>query len=150
MTMGDPAGVGPIIAWKAVAGAQARPVGRSTSSRRPTCWRRYGACRQAAQIIPGSGSSASTIVRAAALAQVLPIHGVDCTAPAPGEPDPATAPAIIESIRLAVEHTRAGKAAGVVTNPIAKALLYRAGFKHPGHTEYLAELAADGGDGPRR
>ena len=66
-----------------------------------------------------------------------------------GEADPATAPAIVESIRLAVEHTRTGKAAAVVTNPIAKALLYRAGFKHPGHTEYLAELAADGGAAPR-
>jgi 4-hydroxythreonine-4-phosphate dehydrogenase len=29
-----------------------------------------------------------------------------------------------------------------VTNPIAKNVLYRAGFRHPGHTEYLAELAA--------
>jgi 4-hydroxythreonine-4-phosphate dehydrogenase len=28
-----------------------------------------------------------------------------------------------------------------VTNPINKDALYRAGFKHPGHTEYLAELA---------
>ena len=29
---------------------------------------------------------------------------------------------------------------GVVTNPINKAALYRAGFRHPGHTEFLAEL----------
>ncbi len=36
-----------------------------------------------------------------------------------------------------------------MTNPIAKALLYRSGFPHPGHTEYLAELAADGGPAPR-
>jgi len=47
-------------------------------------------------------------------------------------------------------NTRArGRQPPVVTNPIAKALLYRAGFKHPGHTEYLAELAADGGATPR-
>jgi 4-hydroxythreonine-4-phosphate dehydrogenase len=36
----------------------------------------------------------------------------------------------------------AGKARGVVTNPIAKNVLYRAGFAEPGHTEYLAKLAA--------
>ena len=30
-----------------------------------------------------------------------------------------------------------------------EALLYRSGFKHPGHTEYLAELCADGGPAPR-
>jgi 4-hydroxythreonine-4-phosphate dehydrogenase len=35
----------------------------------------------------------------------------------------------------------AGSAAAVVTNPIAKSVLYAAGFTHPGHTEYLAELA---------
>ena len=32
-------------------------------------------------------------------------------------------------------------AAALVTNPIQKESLYRAGFHHPGHTEYLAELA---------
>ncbi len=36
---------------------------------------------------------------------------------------------------------RDGRAAAVVTNPIHKESLYRAGFRHPGHTEYLAELA---------
>jgi 4-hydroxythreonine-4-phosphate dehydrogenase len=30
----------------------------------------------------------------------------------------------------------------VVTAPIAKAPLYAAGFKFPGHTEFLAELTA--------
>ena len=43
----------------------------------------------------------------------------------------------------------AGKAAAVVTNPIAKSVLYRAGFRHPGHTEFLAELAAAGGRAPQ-
>jgi 4-hydroxythreonine-4-phosphate dehydrogenase len=36
-----------------------------------------------------------------------------------------------------------------VTNPIAKSVLYRAGFRHPGHTEYLAELAAAGNHRPQ-
>ena len=34
-----------------------------------------------------------------------------------------------------------GRASAIVTNPIAKAVLYRAGFSDPGHTEYLARLA---------
>jgi 4-hydroxythreonine-4-phosphate dehydrogenase len=37
----------------------------------------------------------------------------------------------------------------VVTNPIAKNVLYRAGFRHPGHTEFLAELAAGNGGAPQ-
>ena len=39
---------------------------------------------------------------------------------------------------------RNGQAAALVTNPIHKDSLYRAGFPHPGHTEYLAELAGTG------
>ena len=43
----------------------------------------------------------------------------------------------------------AGKASAVVTNPISKSVLYRAGFRHPGHTEFLAELAGHGGPVPQ-
>ena len=69
--------------------------------------------------------------------------------PESGRPDSATAPATIASIDRAVAATRQGLASAVVTNPIAKAVLYKAGFAHPGHTEYLAHLAADGGAEPR-
>jgi 4-hydroxythreonine-4-phosphate dehydrogenase len=52
------------------------------------------------------------------------------------------------SIRQAVGDVVAGRAGAVVTNPIAKNVLYRAGFEHPGHTEFLAELAATAGVTP--
>jgi 4-hydroxythreonine-4-phosphate dehydrogenase len=42
---------------------------------------------------------------------------------------------------MAVADVRAGRAAAVVTNPISKEALYRTGFRHPGHTEFLAELS---------
>jgi 4-hydroxythreonine-4-phosphate dehydrogenase len=58
-----------------------------------------------------------------------------------GQPDVANAAGIIEAIDRAVALTLEGKAAAVVTNPIAKKPLYDAGFAHPGHTEYLAHLA---------
>ena len=64
--------------------------------------------------------------------------------PIPRPPRPCSIPSVSPVI-----HVQSGHAAAVVTNPIAKALLYRAGFKHPGHTEFLAELAADGGPAPR-
>jgi 4-hydroxythreonine-4-phosphate dehydrogenase len=63
----------------------------------------------------------------------------------PGQPDASNAPSVIESIETAVRFVRAGSAAAVVTNPIAKHVLYEAGFPHPGHTEFLAALAGDGG-----
>jgi 4-hydroxythreonine-4-phosphate dehydrogenase len=61
-----------------------------------------------------------------------------------GRPDPANARAVIGSIVTAVEMVRSGRASAMVTNPIQKETLYAAGFRHPGHTEFLEELA--GGD----
>ena len=63
------------------------------------------------------------------------------TASRAGQPDPANAPATLESIERAVQMALAGEIAGMVTNPIQKKTLQDAGFRHPGHTEYLAELA---------
>ena len=80
---------------------------------------------------------------AGAFAQTLPVVSTGHTATArPGHPDDSSAGAAMASIRQAVADVMAGRASAVVTNPIAKNVLYRAGFRHPGHTEYLAELAA--------
>lgn len=73
--------------------------------------------------------------------------GVAATA-RPGHPDDSSAPAAIASIRHAVADVTAGRASAIVTNPIAKSVLYRAGFSHPGHTEFLAELASVDGKTP--
>jgi 4-hydroxythreonine-4-phosphate dehydrogenase len=76
-------------------------------------------------------------------AQALPVVPTGQAATAqPGHPDDSSAGAAMASIRQAVADVMAGRACAVVTNPIAKNVLYRAGFRHPGHTEYLAELAA--------
>jgi 4-hydroxythreonine-4-phosphate dehydrogenase len=61
----------------------------------------------------------------------------------PARPDASSGPAAIESIRRAVEDVMAGRAHAVVTNPVAKAVLYRTGFAEPGHTEFLARLAKE-------
>ena len=63
--------------------------------------------------------------------------------PAPGVADPDNAAGIIESIERAVGFALSGEASGVVTNPINKASLIAAGFRFPGHTEFLADLAKD-------
>jgi len=59
-----------------------------------------------------------------------------------GEPHAATAKGTIAAIEKAVSLVIKGEALAVVTNPIAKAVLYEAGFRFPGHTEFLADLAA--------
>jgi 4-hydroxythreonine-4-phosphate dehydrogenase len=79
---------------------------------------------------------------AAAFAEALPVlplalpHAVEA-----GRPDPANAPATIAAIATGADLVTAGRADALVTNPIQKETLYAGGFRHPGHTEFLAELA---------
>lgn len=83
----------------------------------------------------------------ARFATALPVLPLPLAVPAvPGRPDPRNAPAVIAAIERAVALVRQGAAAAVVTNPIQKSSLTAAGFRHPGHTEFLAELAP--GEGP--
>src|SRR4051794_31939854 len=90
----------------------------------------------------------------ATFSKALPVVATGHPATArPGQPDPTSADAALASISQAVADVVSGKAGAVVTNPIAKSVLYRAGFLHPGHTEFLAELAAqddlNGGRAPQ-
>jgi 4-hydroxythreonine-4-phosphate dehydrogenase len=83
-------------------------------------------------------------------ADALPVAATGHPASAqPGRPDHTSADAALASIRQAVGDVIAGRASAVVTNPIAKSVLYRRGFRHPGHTEFLAELASAGGQTPQ-
>src|SRR3981081_3908979 len=76
-------------------------------------------------------------------ADALPVGATGHAATAqPRRTAPSSPDATMASIRQAVGDVVTGRASAVVTNPIAKSVLYRAGFRHPGHTEYLAELAA--------
>jgi 4-hydroxythreonine-4-phosphate dehydrogenase len=143
VTMGDPAGVGPLVTWHAWS--------RRKPGQRP--FYVIGgidvlAAAQRAAGVDGRIRVIRSADEAGAFSVELPVFPIPSPNPRPGHPDPETAQAIIKSIETAVEHVRAGRAAAVVTNPIHKALLYRSGFRHPGHTEFLAELATDGGAPP--
>jgi 4-hydroxythreonine-4-phosphate dehydrogenase len=146
LTSGEPAGIGPDIAIQA--------------------WLRRDALKLPAFYLLGDrdflGSRAKALglkvrladVRAedalATFADALPVVATGHPATArPGQPDNTSADAAMASIRQAVGDVIAGRASAVVTNPIAKSVLYRAGFRHPGHTEFLAELAASEGHTPQ-
>ena len=67
-----------------------------------------------------------------------------------GEPSVKHADAITTSIDRATAAVLAGDAAGMITNPIAKDVLLQAGFRYPGHTEYLGYLAQTAGYSVKR
>ena len=139
LTSGEPAGIGPDITIKA--------------------WLRRDELKLPAFYWLGDAASLEARTKALGvnvkLAEIRPEEAGDIFANAlpvvptghaatarPGKPDDSSAGAALASIRQAVADVMAGRASGIVTNPIAKNVLYRAGFRHPGHTEYLAELAA--------
>lgn len=77
--------------------------------------------------------------------RALPVLHRPLPVPAvPGRPSPATAGAVLAAIEEAVALARSGAIGGMVTNPIQKSVLTAAGFPHPGHTEFLGELAGTG------
>jgi 4-hydroxythreonine-4-phosphate dehydrogenase len=62
-----------------------------------------------------------------------------------GKLDARNSVAVIGSIDEAVKFCFSGEASGMMTNPIQKETLYDVGFKHQGHTDYLASLAGVSG-----
>lgn len=143
VSMGDPAGIGPEIIlkawtiWRDRAGvppllalgdpaafeATAHALGLPTP-------RVVGTPSAAADTQPGG----------------LPVFevGINLDAPAtPGKPDAANAACIKAAIETGVRLCLDDQARALVTAPIAKAVMYDAGFSFPGHTEFLAELCAE-------
>lgn len=87
------------------------------------------------------------VTEAAAAASIfdraLPVVPLEARVRAePGRADPANAGAVVEAIARAVGDVRSGAGAAIVTNPIHKQSLYAAGFRHPGHTEFLGTLSS--------
>jgi 4-hydroxythreonine-4-phosphate dehydrogenase len=80
----------------------------------------------------------------------LPVADIDGLVPdRPGECSQLSAKVVIEAISQAVAETLKGDCRGLVTAPIHKAALYGAGFRYPGHTEFLAALCNGNGHPPR-
>lgn len=83
---------------------------------------------------------------AAMFDRALPVVTIDgLVSDSPGKTSALSAKVVIGAIEQAVAAVQAGTCRALVTGPINKAALYHAGFSHPGHTEFLAALCANGG-----
>ncbi len=140
LTLGDPAGIGPEIALKAWAARETAGLAPFLLLGDPAFLR----ARADALGLDVPLATATPEDAAGVFPRALPVMDLGVpVAATPGRPDPGTAPATLRSIEAAVGLVQAGRARAVVTNPIAKSVLYEAGFRHPGHTEFLAALAGD-------
>ena len=138
LTMGEPAGIGGEItlkAWTARGGGVPPFFAIDDAARLSDLAKALGMTVPVVAI--DAAEEAVRHFESALPVLPQPLH----VKPTPGRPDPANVPAVIGAVDRAVELARAGRAAGLVTNPIHKATLYEAGFEHPGHTEYLGALA---------
>src|SRR6478672_7511202 len=131
LSMGEPAGVGPEIiaaAWTAL--------------------KAEGPVFVVAALLRAQGQPVQTVLSvadgAAVFGRAIPVLDIPLPAAVtPGRPEAANAGPVADWIEQAVNLAMSGEASGVVTAPIAKAPLYAAGFRFPGHTGFIAELTID-------
>lgn len=139
VTMGDPAGIGPEITLKAFLRRADRGVPSFVVYGCPAT---LATRAQRLGIEVGITEVASPGEAAARFSDRLPVVPMPVAREArPGQPAPENGMATISAIEQATRAVVVGEAAALVTNPIAKSVLYAAGFIHPGHTEFLAALA---------
>jgi 4-hydroxythreonine-4-phosphate dehydrogenase len=117
LTVGDPAGIGPEVvaaALRALAGenVELRVYGDLEAVRR------------------AGGAVDRAQARSFASADV-----------APGRPDPAAAAGIVGAVRAAARDCLSGELDAMATAPLSKEVIGAAGFRYPGHTELLEEVA---------
>jgi 4-hydroxythreonine-4-phosphate dehydrogenase len=139
LSLGDPAGVGPEIvvkAWESL--RESGPAFVVVGDR---------------SALDSAGAPSLRCVSnpdAGAFAESLPLIDLPLeSAAVSGQPSSDSAARVIEWIETATRFVLRGEASALVTAPIAKSYLYAAGFKFPGHTEFLGELAppVDRGEG---
>jgi 4-hydroxythreonine-4-phosphate dehydrogenase len=126
ISLGDPTGIGPEVVARALA---ARPAIDAVV---------YGDLGVLARAAAQAGVAAPEPHRVLAITALAPEEVVA------GQPGLAAARAQLAYLAAATDAALAGDIAALVTAPISKDWIARAGFTHPGHTEYLAERAGAG------
>jgi 4-hydroxythreonine-4-phosphate dehydrogenase len=144
VTMGEPAGIGAdiILSSYLQSAGRALPAFGVIGCARTLRHRAQLTKLLAAEIIPVTDASQIPDV----FERGLPVLDVPLEhEPEAGNPSSDLAKQVIEWMDMAVKLALAGEVSGIVTGPIHKETLYQAGFRHEGHTDYLAHLAVEAG-----
>ena len=126
ITMGDPVGVGPEVVLRALASRKVRSVARPIVIGDPGLLKRLA--KKLSLRTP----------RPAEVVEVIGLSGLKGLKA--GSPTPKSAAAMVSYIKVAALMAMRTEADAVATAPINKASAKLAGFKSPGHTEFLARL----------
>ena len=147
LTMGEPAGIGPELAfkvWQDRKNSNIPPFVLIASEVQMARYSKHLGYDIVCHKVKKPAEAADIFPNA------LPLLALDkdCDV-SPGQLDPTAAPCITGAIETAVKLALCGEVCGIVTNPIHKKNLYDSGFSFPGHTEFLAHLANPNGETPR-
>ncbi|MCD5390370.1 4-hydroxythreonine-4-phosphate dehydrogenase PdxA [candidate division NPL-UPA2 bacterium] len=140
--MGDPAGVGPEIIVKTLSGEEFYQISVPVVIGEETVLRR------AAKLINKSNLEINCVkeIKEAkgeyGTIDLMNLNNVEADSIKFGQVDEECGRAAIEYIKRAVALAQDNKIQAIVTGPIHKEAIVRAGFNYPGHTELLAELCA--------
>ncbi len=142
LTMGDAAGVGPEVVVKALAEADVRSWCRPLVLGDPEAIRQ--AVRQCrldltVKILPENHHPADM----SKTVEVLPLSDLGEKELVPGRPTPAGGRAAARYIEIGAKMALDGTIHALVTAPISKESFNQAGYRFPGHTEFLAHLAGN-------
>ena len=136
VTMGDPAGIGPEVVLKTLAeathGAPVVVIGD------------VGVLANTAKqlgldLVVRRIASVAEISGDEGMVEVLSVRS-PLIRPPVGEVDATCGLAAFDYIRAAIDLANSGEVSAIVTAPIHKEALAKAGIKYPGHTEILADL----------
>lgn len=137
LTMGDPAGIGPEIAVKALCGEAMsnRPYRVAVVGDVEILRKAADVCKisPAFNIVDDPGDAKGFGIN------VIDMGEITTSQFTPGQPQAPCGHAAYRYIIKAIDLTMEKKAAGVVTNPISKESLKLAGIDYPGHTEIFAD-----------
>jgi len=135
-SLGDPAGIGPELLCEAW-------VRRAEAGLPPFFAVGGRGLLEAAAALRGISVPIAAISdpeeATAAFPEALPVWGDEDGDYAPGAPNRNGATLALASLTAATALAVEGRAAGLVTGPIAKALLAQVGFAFPGQTEFVAD-----------
>jgi 4-hydroxythreonine-4-phosphate dehydrogenase len=137
--MGDPAGIGPEIAVKALARPDLHDVARLLVIGDARAMAAAARVARVDRPVRGIARVADALWSAEAI-EVLDLANADPAAFAMGRVSAVCGRAAYEYVERGVRLALAGEIDGIVTGPINKEALAAAGVTHAGHTEILAEL----------
>jgi 4-hydroxythreonine-4-phosphate dehydrogenase len=145
ITLGDPGGLGPEIVSRLLSENGAAPgaprIIIGPESALEWCLETFDLPKFWTRMEPERAGEAFDGI------MLLEPDGLDDFQPTPGTPSVAGGRAAGLALETACSLLEAGKARGLVTCPLNKAMLQEAGFDFPGHTEFLAERLGPGRGG---